>query len=66
METVNEFCYLVGKLKTSRGCEAAVTAEMRIGWIKFRECGELLLGKRFLLKDHCKSLSELCLVCNVR
>ena len=35
------------KLKTSRGCEAAVTARMRIGWIKFRECRELLLGKRF-------------------
>ena len=24
---------------------------MRIGWIKFRECSELLFGKRFLLKN---------------
>ena len=38
VETVNEFCYLGDKLKTSRGCEAAITARMRIGWIKFREC----------------------------
>ena len=29
------------------GCEAAVTARARIGWTKFRECGELLYGKRF-------------------
>ena len=30
-------------------CEAAVTARIRIGWIKFRECSELLLEKRFSL-----------------
>ena len=29
--------------------ETAVTARVRIGWMKFRECGELLLG-RFSLK----------------
>ena len=50
METVNEFCYLGDKLKTSGGYEAAVTAGMRIGWIEFRECSELLLGKTFSLK----------------
>ena len=32
------------------GCEAAVTARARIGWMKFRECGELLNSKRFSLK----------------
>ena len=31
VETVNEFCYLGDKLKTSGGCEAAVTARMTIG-----------------------------------
>ena len=31
-------------------CEAAVTARVRIGWIRFGECGELLLGNRFPLK----------------
>ena len=37
VKTVNEFCYLEDKLKTSGGCEAAVSARMRIGWIKFRD-----------------------------
>ena len=32
------------------GCEAAVTARARIGWVKFRECGELLNSKWFSLK----------------
>jgi hypothetical protein len=27
-----------------------VTARARFGWVKFRECGELLKGKRFSLK----------------
>ena len=31
------------------GCEADVTARA-IGWVKFRECGELLNSKRFSLK----------------
>ena len=30
METMNEICCLGDKLKTSGGCEAAVTARMRI------------------------------------
>ena len=50
METVNGFCYLGYKLNASGGCEAAVTARVRIGWVRFRECGELLLGNRFPLK----------------
>ena len=32
------------------GCQAAVTAGTRCGWVKFRECGELLYGRRFLLR----------------
>ena len=28
----------------------AVAARVRIGWVRFRECGELLLGNRFPLK----------------
>ena len=50
VETVNGFCYLGHKLNASGGCEAAVTARVRIGWVRFRESGELLLGNRFLLK----------------
>ena len=38
------------RLNASGGCEAADTATVRIGWVRFRECGELLLGNRFPLK----------------
>ena len=47
VKTVNGFCYLGDRLNASGGCEAAVTARVRIGWVRFRECGELLLGNRF-------------------
>ena len=50
METVNGFCYLGDRLSASGGCEAAVTAKVRIGWVRFGECGELFLGNRFPLK----------------
>ena len=36
VETVNGFCYLVDRLNASGGCEAAVTARVRIGWVRFR------------------------------
>ena len=50
VDTVKEFCYLGDRLSASGGCNAAVTARARIGWVKFRECGELLHGRRFSLK----------------
>ena len=50
METVRGFCYLGDRVNASCGCEAAATASARIGWVKFRECGELLNSKRFSLK----------------
>ena len=42
--------YLGNRLNASGGCEVAVTARVRIGWVRFRECGELLLGNRLPLK----------------
>ena len=45
VETVNGFCYLGDRLNASGGCEAAVTARVGIGWVRFREC-----GNRFPLK----------------
>ena len=48
VETVRGFCYLEDRVKTSGGCEAAVTA--RIGWVNFREWGQLLNSKRSSLK----------------
>ena len=50
VETVNGFFYFRDQLNASGGCEAEVTAKVRIGWVRFRECGELLLGNRFPLK----------------
>ena len=47
VETVNGFCYLGERLNASGGCKAAVTARLRIGWARFKECEELLLGNRF-------------------
>ena len=44
VETVNEFYYLRDKLNASGGCEAAVTARLRMNLVRFRDCRELLLG----------------------
>ena len=48
VETVNGFCYLGDGLNASGGCEAAVSARVKIGWVRFRECGDLLFGIGFL------------------
>ena len=50
VETVKRFCCLGDRLNVCCGCEMAVTARARLGWVKFRECEELLHGKKFLLK----------------
>ena len=50
LETVRRFCYLGDRVNASGGYKAAVAARARIGWVKFKECGELLNSKRFSLK----------------
>ena len=50
VETMIGFCYLGDRLNSSGGCESAVTARVRIGWVRFRKCEELLLGNRFPMK----------------
>ena len=35
------------KLNANGGSEAVVTAKTRSGWVKFRECGEVIYGKYF-------------------
>ena len=50
VETVSKFTYLSDRVNAGGGCEAAVTARTRCGWVKFRECGELLHGRRSPLK----------------
>ena len=41
-ETVRKFTYLGDGVIAGGGCDSAVTARTRYGWVKFRECGELL------------------------
>ena len=50
VETVKGFCYLGDRLNASGGCENAMASRIRIGWMKFRECRELLRGRRFSLR----------------
>ena len=47
---MKSFCYVGCWLDASVGSEAAVTARTRTRWMKFRECGELLYGRKFSLK----------------
>ena len=47
VETVRKFTYLGDRVFAGGGCEAAVTARTRCGWVKLRECGELQYGRRF-------------------
>ena len=50
VETVSNFSCLGDRLNATVACETAVTARTRIGWMKFRECSEILKGRRFSLK----------------
>ena len=45
METVRKFAYFGDRVIACGECEAAVTARIRCGWVKFRECGVLLYGR---------------------
>ena len=42
--------YLGDRLNAGGGCETAVISKVRIGWMKIRECRELLRGRRFSLR----------------
>ena len=50
VETVKGFCYLGDKLNDSGGCKTSVTLRVRIGWMNFRGCEELLRWRRFSLR----------------
>ena len=64
VETVKGFCYHGNRLNASGGCEFAVIARTRVGWKKFRECGEIPFEKRFSLQANGKinksNLDQLC------
>ena len=50
-ETVREFTYLVDRVSSVGGNEAAVNTRTRCGWVKLRECDEMIHG-RFPLKHN--------------
>ena len=50
VETVREVTYLDDRVCAGGECEAAVTARTRSWSVMFRESGELLYGRRVLLK----------------
>ena len=50
VETVSKLTYLGDRLNATGGCETAVTATTKIGWMKFRECSEIRKGRKFSLK----------------
>ena len=47
VETKSEFIYLDDRVIAGGGCEAAETDRIRCGWVKLRECSELLYDRRF-------------------
>ena len=47
VETVKGFCYLGDRLNASGGCETAVTARVRIGWINLENAESCYLGEVF-------------------
>ena len=65
VEMVRGFCYLGDRVNAGGGCEAAVTARARIGWVKFRKCRELLNSKMVLAEAERNGLSELCKIGDV-
>ena len=50
VDTAMEFTYICNRVSAGEGCEAALTARMRCGQVKFMECSELLYGRRFPLR----------------
>ena len=44
-KTEREYTYLGDSVNAGGGCEAAVIARTRCGWVILRQCGELLYGK---------------------
>ena len=50
VERVDSFVYLGNKLNAGGGCLSAVTARVRVGWMKFRELSAVLCGRKWSMK----------------
>ena len=51
VQIVRESTYLGDRVSVGGGCEAAVAAIARCGWVKLRECNALLFGRRLPLRQ---------------
>ena len=63
VETVRELTYLGDRVSAGGGCEAAVTARTKCGWVEFIKCGELLQGRRSSMAER-GCLLEFCKASN--
>ena len=45
VETVTNFSSIGDRIYSGGGCEADVTSRTRLGWVKFRDCHDLLSGR---------------------
>ena len=61
VKTETKFSYLGDRLIATGGCETAVIAWTKIGWVKFTKRSEIFKGKRFWLK-----MKEVYKSCGVR
>ena len=52
VERVDSFVYSGNKLNAGGGCLSAMTARVRVGWMKFRElsAGAVLCGRKWSMK----------------
>ena len=50
IERVESFVYLGDKMNADGGCLSAVTARVRVGWMKFRELSGVLCGRKWSKK----------------
>ena len=50
VERVESFMYLGDKLNAGGVCLRAVTASVRVGWMKFRELSGVLCGRKWSVK----------------
>ena len=60
VETAEKFCYLGNALNARGGSKMTIMAKIRIGWMRFRKCKEVLHKRRFLLKIK-KKVYEICI-----
>ena len=65
VKTVKRFCYLGNRLNAIGRCEATVTAEIRVGWKKFREYEQYGEYGKILFADEKEGIQKLCKISNV-